>query len=78
MEIKYEYDKYGELIERWESEYKGMQVEARSNTRFGDVTKGTICTIEAEYFFNGQTWFTLQKQNGENFESPTIFWDFIE
>lgn len=68
MKIQFEIDAYGEVVERWESAYKGQQVVD---------DKGTVCTIEGEFFYNGETWFTLRKENGEVIESPTIFWDFI-
>lgn len=36
---------------------------------------GKVCEVKAEEYYNAEYWYTLIDEKGQEFDSPSIFWD---
>ena len=55
------------------------KVQGNTNNSYFGVTTERVCEIIKEYFYNGETHYTLKDAvTGEKFDSPTVFWKEIK
>lgn len=53
---------------------KQSYVIGKETSEMFEVVEGKICKVIRDFFYNGESWYKLEDEEGNKFESPTVFW----
>ena len=54
---------------------RNKYVYAEKTSEYWGIVKNQKCLILKSFFQNGESWCKLKNENGDIFESPSIFWN---